>query len=102
MVTTAVTVIEIDDREDVLRLVDELKSEQAPVILRHDGRDVAVITSLDRARSAGAPLPRKVITDEDRAAFRAAAGSWKDFDAETFLEQNRLSRELGARPPADL
>ncbi len=103
MVTTAVTVIEIDDREDVLRLVDELKSEHAPVILRHDGRDVAVITSLDRARSAGAPLPRKVITDADRAAARAAAGSWVgnvDFDA--FRKALAESRALPPKPPVDL
>jgi len=44
----------------------------------------------------------RVITEEARAAFRAAAGGWNDFDAATFLEQNRASRELGSRPPVDL
>lgn len=103
MATTAVTVIEIDDRGDVVRLVEEVRSEQAPVILRRGGRDVAVITSLDRVRTAAAPLPRKEITDEDRAASRAALGGWAgNVDVDRLRAAIKESRDLPSRPLVEL
>ncbi len=103
MVTTAVTVIEIDDRDDVVRLVEELETEHAPVILRHDGRDVALITPLGRRRPAEAPLLWKEITEEDRAASRAALGGWAgNVDVDRLRAALRESRELQSRPPVKL
>ncbi len=103
VLTKEIVVIDIDERDEVSRLIDEMEPARGPVILRRGGRDVAVITPLAAERSSAPVLPRKVITDEERAAARAAAGSWVgnvDFDA--FRQALAESRALPPRPPVDL
>jgi len=103
MATKTIAVIDIDEPTDVSSLIDGLESTLDPVILRRGGREIAMITPLGRGRSTAPPLPSKEITEEDRAAARAAAGSWVgnvDFDA--FRKALADSRALPPKPPVDL
>jgi hypothetical protein len=49
-----------------------------------------------------AEFPWRQPTAEDYEAFWAAAGSWKNFDAERFLKENYESRRRSSRLPIDL
>lgn len=103
MATKAITIIDIDEPTDVASLIDGLEPDRNPVILRRGGREIAIITPLGRGRSNAPVLPRKQVTDEDRAAARAAAGSWVgnvDFDA--FRQALAERRGLPPKPPVDL
>ncbi len=102
MVTKFIKVIDIGEFAEISRLIDDAEEAGGPVVLRRGGRDVAVLSPLAPDHMPTESIPHQEVTDEDRAAFRAAAGGWKDFDADAFLEQNRASREAGSRPPVDL
>lgn len=103
MATKTIAVIDIDEPIDVSSLIDGLESALDPVILRRRGLEVAIITPLAHGRSGGAPLPKKVITDEDRAASRAALGGWAgNVDVDRLRRAFRESRALPSRPPVKL
>lgn len=103
MAKKSITVIDTDASEELSKLVDRVGEARGPVILSRHGREVAILSPLPSEHIPAEPLPRKEITEEDRAAFRAAAGSWAgnvDFDA---WERARAeSRALPSRPPVDL
>ena len=92
------TVIDVTNEPDLRRLAEDVRKTGEPRILRQDGEDVAVVVPLPRPQEIG---NRRVKTPEDLAAFRAAAGSWRDFDLDTFLRNNEESRRL-RRPPVEL
>lgn len=71
-----------------------------PRILRKDGEDLAVIAPLPQPkRRKGSHKP----SDADLAAFRSAAGGWKDLiDIDQFIEDVRESRRISSRPPVEL
>ena len=107
MARNPVDALDIDDRAEVRDVVEEVRAGERPRLLRVGKSSLAMIIPLrDDTRPVEADAVEsihwRVITEEARAAFRAAAGGWNDFDAATFLEQNRASRELGSRPPVDL
>ena len=92
-------VIDISQSPELRRLVDELRASGRSAVLRHGGEAVAVITPMESA----AAYPWREPTEEDYAAFRSAAGSWRGhIDAERFLEENDERRRLSNRPPVDL
>jgi hypothetical protein len=86
--------IDIGDAPDLLRLAEEVKRTGRPRVLSRNDEDLVVVSPA-RARR---PKP---VSDEDLAAFRAAAGSWKNFDTKTFLKHVRESRR-SSRPPVKL
>jgi hypothetical protein len=90
--------VDITHSPEVLRLAEEVRSSKTPRILRRSGEAIAVVMPLSPARKR----TRKVKTKEDLEAFRAAAGGWKDFDLDKFLEDLYASRRASSRPPVEL
>lgn len=99
IMATAADVIDISQSPELQKLVDELRETGRSVLLRQGTESVAVITPLEPTDA----YPWQQRTEEDYAAFRSAAGSWKGhIDVEQFLRDNEESRRLSTRPPVDL
>lgn len=90
--------IDISGMPEVIRLVDKATSSDEPVALRRGDEVVAEIVPV----IGPSGRLRKRRTAEGRAAFRAAAGSWKDVDTEKFLERVYERRRLSTKPPVEL
>jgi hypothetical protein len=88
--------LEVANEPELLRLVEEVQSSSEPCMLRRNGEDVAMLLPVKRRRIKAAR------TDADYAAFRAAAGGWKDVDVDRFLADNQESRRISTRPPVEL
>lgn len=89
--------IDISEMPEVMKLVDELNKSEGPRMLRRGEEDVAILTPVTERRDE-----HWKPTEEQIAAARSAAGSWKDFDAEVFVEQVYRDRENWNRPPVKL
>lgn len=77
---------------DVAGVVNHVISEDAEVIVEtENGASVVIVPHVTVRRKS----------EEDLAAFRAAAGSWADMDTDAFLEAIYTSR-TSSRPPVDL
>ena len=94
------TPIDISNTPDLLRLAEEVATSGEPRLLRRDSEDVAILMPL-RAGTLRLRRRRRKI-EADHEALRAAAGSWHDFDLDTFLKENEESRALNVRPAVDL
>lgn len=94
------TPIDLTKHQDLDQIVEEVCRTGRPRVLRRGDEDVAVISPIRRRvpRSTRKSKPRR---PDDVAAFRSAAGAWKDFDLEKFLRENEASRSL-SRPPVEL
>jgi hypothetical protein len=92
--------IDITDIPEVLRLAEEVRRAGEPRLLQRDGEDLAMVVPLPQ------PKPRRrsrVKTEADYAAFRSAAGGWKDLiDVDRFIENIYESRRISTRPPVEL
>jgi hypothetical protein len=87
-------IIDVESRPDLLHLVEELEKAPEEQLLRWRGRVVAVVRPTSR---------EDVASEEADAAFRAAAGSWKDhLDTDAFVEENYRQRLVTTRPAVDL
>lgn len=94
--TKEVKRIPIDDFErEFKRFFAYVVDEHASVVVEDKEGHSVVIQPLDTTSA------KRTITDEDWAAFRAAAGSWADVDTDKFLEDIYASRK-SSRPPVDL
>lgn len=89
--------IDISDMPEVAKLVEDLRKSDTPRVLRRGDEDVAILTPVTEPRDK-----HRKPSDEQIAVARSAAGSWKDFDAEAFIEQVYRDRENGDRPPVKL
>jgi len=69
--------VDIGESLEIIRFVEETLSSGEPVILRHLGRDLAVLQPLEEEPLA---RRRRVLTPEEQAAFAASAGAWKDLE----------------------
>ena len=97
--STARKAIDISDNPELLRLVEEMNAAEEPLLLRRGDTELALLTPVKRPR---ARRRKREHTAADRAAFRAAAGSWRDVDVEQFLADNYASRSIPSRPPVKL
>jgi hypothetical protein len=89
--------IDISEMPEVGKLVEELSKSDKPRMLRRGNEDVAILTPIKEPKDKNRkPTPEQI------AAARSAAGSWKDFDADAFIEQVYRDRENGDRPPVEL
>lgn len=96
---TVTDAIDISENPALLRLVDGLRASHGSVVLRRGGEDVALITPLESSQG----YPWRQPTEDDYAAFRTAAGSWRGhLDAERFIRDNHESRQISTRPAVDL
>jgi hypothetical protein len=91
--------IDISEMPEVAKLVDELSKSDKPRMLRRGEEDVAILTPVASEKQN---LEDRKPSPEQLAAARSAAGSWTDFDAETFIEQIYRDRENWNRPPVKL
>jgi hypothetical protein len=89
--------IDISDNPELLRIVEEVRSSNEPRVLRRNREDLVIVSPAKRARRS-----RRTKTPADYAAFRAAAGSWKDVDTDKLIADIYESRRLSSRPPVEL
>src|SRR5262245_2558501 len=84
---TVVKIIDVERSPELLNLVEELERTPEERWLRWRGRVVAVVRP-------AMPGQQGQITDEDAdAAFRAAAGGWKEhLDVDAFVEETYRQR----------
>ena len=82
-------VIDVTNAPELLRLAEDVRSTGESRVLRRNGEDLAVVMPVSPAQNEGR---RRVKTAEDLAAFRAAAGSWNDFDLDHFVATVGASR----------
>jgi hypothetical protein len=79
--------IDIDPTPNLAELAREVRRTQTTVVLQEEGEDVAVLSPARPKRR----VKGKRVTQEDIAASRAAAGSWKGL-----VDTEKLKRELDA------
>lgn len=89
--------IDISEMPEVTKLIEELRESDTPRILRRGREDVAILTPVSERRNKDWKP-----TDEQIAATRSAAGSWKDMDIDKLIEQIYRDRENSDRPPVEL
>lgn len=93
--------VDVTNVPELLRLAEEVRASGRPLVLRRGGEELARIVPARPARHGR--LKQKKLTEEDVAAFRAAAGGWADFDVDAFLKDVYTSRDLSiGRPPVEL
>jgi hypothetical protein len=88
------TPIDIRRAPDFAALVEEVRTTRKPRRIFRDDEEVAILMpAARRTRRTGRP------SDADLAAFRAAAGSWKDYlDPEEFAHDRR-ELQMDEQPP---
>jgi hypothetical protein len=91
--------MDISNNPDLLRLVEEVRRSNSPLVLRQDDQEIAVILPLANGKPRRG---KRAKTQADYEAFLAAAGSWKDVDVEAFKAYIRERRDASSRPPVDL
>jgi hypothetical protein len=95
-------VIDIEDKPDLLRLVEEVRDTQDELVIREEGEEIAILSPVQpRHRTK----ERREITEADIEAARSAAGSWKGLiDADKFIEEvyERRKAWFRSRPPVEL
>ncbi len=90
-------IIDIETRPELLHLVEELEATPEVQLLRWRGRVVAVI------RPASETERQYSAAEDADAAFRAAAGGWREhIDVDAFVEENYRQRLVSTRPKVDL
>ncbi len=94
------TAIDISNKPELLRLAEEVNATKQPRILKRDREAIAILMPTGTALKKR--TTHRVKTKADYAAFRAAAGSWKDVDIEKFKADIYASRKLSTRPPVKL
>lgn len=92
--------IDISNVPEVLRLVEEVRKNAEPRLLRRDSEDLAILTPVMPARKH---VTRRAKTKEDYEAFLSSAGSWKGLvDTDKLVADIYESRRLSSRPPVEL
>ena len=91
--------VDISNVPDLLRLAEDVKKTRRPRVLRRADEDIAVLVPVPKAAQQAM---QRTPTDEDIAAFEAAAGGWTDVDIDQFLNDNARSRQVSSRPPVEL
>ncbi len=96
---TELSPIDIRQVPELAHLVEEVRQSRQPRRITRDNEDLAVLmpaAPVSRRRRDATP------SAADLAAFRAAAGSWKDhLDPETF-KRERQELQVDDTPPRSL
>ena len=91
------TPIDIRNKPDLLRLVEEVKTTRTPRLLQKDRETLAVImpveTSIKRAKA-------RKYHPTAYEAIKATVGSWKDIDTDALIADLYRARQEGSRPPS--
>ena len=91
--------IDITNVPEILRLAEEVHRAGEPRILRSNGQELALVAPLPQSKKR---RRGRVLSESDYAAFRSAAGGWKDIDTDTLIKNIYESRRIPSRPPIDL
>ena len=83
------TPIEVGEMAEVERLAEAVRASEKPLLLERNGKRLAVLVPVELAEDFGVRGP---ITEEDREAFEAAAGSWRGL-----VDADRLIEDIYAR-----
>src|SRR4051794_11441453 len=89
-------VIDVSATAELARIAEEINRTGESIILNYNGCDLAIIEPLDpndRRRLDWKP------TEEEIAAFRAAAGGWADIDTDALLRDIYEARRRPMLPP---
>ena len=89
--------LDIDTMPELSRVAAEVAATGRPRSLRRGGVEVAVLQPIHPPRRR-----RREPAAKDIAAFRAAAGSWKDVDTDRLLDDVYAGRDMPPRPPVEL
>jgi hypothetical protein len=81
---------------DLLRLAEEVNTTKSPRKLMRDKETLAVIMPVATTRQS---KKKRAKTKADFAAFKSAAGSWSDVDAEKLIADIYRWRQEGSRLP---
>lgn len=73
--------------------------EHEPVSIKNGDGETAVLMPAGGVEVGYKP---RVKTKEDHERLMSSFGSWSDVDIDTFLEENRKSRDFSSRPPVEL
>jgi hypothetical protein len=90
---------DIDDAPELLRLIDEVRSEDEPRVLKRAGEDVAILMPVQPRRRHTRTWQ---MTPEKLAAIQESAGTWADVDIDRFLQDIYADRAMADRPRVDL
>lgn len=94
--------LDIDDMPELSRIADEVEKTGEARILRRGNQDLGVVIMRSPVTRARKRRPAsKRVTEEDIAAFRSSAGSWKDVDIEAFKAYIYEGRQ-SSKPPLNL
>jgi hypothetical protein len=93
-----VVVVDIDEKAELVHLVDEVRAAGGETVLRWNGEEVAVVRTLKHSRLRR----QRQRTEADVEAFRASAGGWRGIVDEAFMEEVYRSRSVSSRPSVDL
>ncbi len=83
--------------EHPIRVLDRVVRERKPIAIEKRGKILVLLTPI-RSRS----MRRRKNTTEQRRAFLAAAGSWKDVDTDELIADIYASRKHSSRPSVQL
>lgn len=84
---------------NVTAVLNQVRKEHKAVIVEYASGEKLVIKPLTTKKSVRRQRKR---SKADIDAFRAAAGSWKDEDVDTFIQNIYESRQNSLRPPVEL
>ncbi len=96
--------IDITNKPELVDVAEEVRAAGEPRTLRRNDEAVAIIVPIIAMpiRPPKAPTTRRLkpkkLTDADLAAFRSAAGGWKDVDIDTFIEDIYTARSVERIP----
>lgn len=88
------TSIDISNMPELVRIAEVVEATKTPRELKRESKTVAMIIPATNAR----PKKKREKTKADYEAFKAAAGSWKDIDAEQLVADIYRWRQEGSRP----
>lgn len=83
--------------DNLTDIFEQVIHEQETVVIESESGELVEVKPITPARKQSQGK-----SEADRQAFLASAGSWADFDIETFLKDNEASRTLSTRPPVEL
>jgi hypothetical protein len=81
-------------------VLNKVREERTAIVVEYETGEKLVIRPVTSS-SKNARRSRKR-TKADYEAFRAAAGSWKDEDVDTLIQNVYESRRSSSRPPIEL
>jgi hypothetical protein len=91
--------IDVSDMPEVIRLIEAASKSGRSIELKR-GSDV--VATLSTALTGSLASNHCTMTDAQIASLRSAAGGWKGFDSETFLEHIYNERNRDDRPLVEL